>query len=264
MLGSVLALFLGAAHVVRAVPDAQVVFTPAPAITEIAVISSAYEQHSVEDDIFAPRRTRSDPVVVPAGQIVFAPVPEVTDIPEAQQTPVSNVYRDHHIDEAIIAAVKEHADPVAAILSLDADLEAVLGQPRLLHVLGELQPTWMTEGDKLRLRRKGRKFVDITAHEEFYAQQAQEASYAHPSRSDLRNTRASSLTPRITDLPDLTHDNLIFPLFPKIETQKMHDVLKHMTSYYNRYYGGIHGALSSEWLHDHIAQVFPSSEPFSG
>lgn len=35
----------------------------------------------------------------------------------------------------------------------------------------------------------------------------------------------------------------------------MHDVLKHMTSYYNRYYGGTTGALSAEWLHDHIAQV---------
>lgn len=35
----------------------------------------------------------------------------------------------------------------------------------------------------------------------------------------------------------------------------MTDVLHHMTSYYNRYYGGTHGQLSSEWLHDHIAQV---------
>jgi leucyl aminopeptidase len=29
----------------------------------------------------------------------------------------------------------------------------------------------MTEGDKLRLRRQGKKFVDITDHEEFYAKQ---------------------------------------------------------------------------------------------
>jgi leucyl aminopeptidase len=35
----------------------------------------------------------------------------------------------------------------------------------------------------------------------------------------------------------------------------MHDVLKHMTGYYNRYYGGTYGALSAEWLHDHIAKV---------
>jgi selenocysteine lyase/cysteine desulfurase len=35
----------------------------------------------------------------------------------------------------------------------------------------------------------------------------------------------------------------------------MHDVLRHMTSYYNRYFGGPIGAQSAEWLHDHIAQV---------
>jgi leucyl aminopeptidase len=35
----------------------------------------------------------------------------------------------------------------------------------------------------------------------------------------------------------------------------MHDVLKHMTSYYNRYYGGSSGEKSAEWLHDHIAKV---------
>jgi hypothetical protein len=37
--------------------------------------------------------------------------------------------------------------------------------------------------------------------------------------------------------------------------QRMYGVLKHMTSYYNRYYGGTYGALSAKWLHDHIAKV---------
>lgn len=41
----------------------------------------------------------------------------------------------------------------------------------------------------------------------------------------------------------------------------MHDVLQHMTSYYNRYYGDFHGEQSSEWLHDHIAEVFPPLHP---
>jgi leucyl aminopeptidase len=36
----------------------------------------------------------------------------------------------------------------------------------------------------------------------------------------------------------------------------MSDALHHMTGYYNRYYGDIHGELSSEWLHEHIAEVF--------
>lgn len=35
----------------------------------------------------------------------------------------------------------------------------------------------------------------------------------------------------------------------------MHAVLQHMTSFYTRYYGGPTGGQSSEWLHDHIAQI---------
>jgi leucyl aminopeptidase len=35
----------------------------------------------------------------------------------------------------------------------------------------------------------------------------------------------------------------------------MHDVLHHMTSYYNRYYGGVIGEQSAQWLHDHVAKV---------
>lgn len=35
----------------------------------------------------------------------------------------------------------------------------------------------------------------------------------------------------------------------------MHDTLKHLTSYYNRYFGGSTGEESSQWLHDHIAGI---------
>jgi leucyl aminopeptidase len=35
----------------------------------------------------------------------------------------------------------------------------------------------------------------------------------------------------------------------------MFGVLEHMTGYYNRYFNDVYGELSSEWLHDHIAQV---------
>lgn len=41
----------------------------------------------------------------------------------------------------------------------------------------------------------------------------------------------------------------------------MHDVLKHMTSYYNRYYGGVIGETSAQWLHDQIADIIAQS-PF--
>lgn len=83
---------------------------------------------------------------------------------------------EHVVDPAIISALKTHSDPVAALLSLQPDLKSDLAQPRLLHVSGERKPEWMTEGDKLRLRRQGKKFVDITDHEEFYAQQVDAAA----------------------------------------------------------------------------------------
>ncbi|KAH9214936.1 hypothetical protein DL95DRAFT_364949 [Leptodontidium sp. 2 PMI_412] len=149
---------------------------------------------------------------------------------------------EHVVDPAIISALKTHSDPVAALLSLQPDLKSDLAQPRLLHVSGERKPEWMTEGDKLRLRRKGKKFVDITEHEEFYAQQVDAAAGK-------------------ANLPDLRHQPLVKPLFHRVSTDRMHGVLKHMTSYYNRYYGGTTGALSAAWLHDHIAQIIDAA-PF--
>lgn len=92
-------------------------------------------------------------------QVVFGPSPEVLDA-DAK-----------HVDQAILAALKTHSDPVAALVSLKPDIAPELAQPRLLHVSGEREPEWMTEGDKLRLRRRGKKFADITDHRDFYAQQ---------------------------------------------------------------------------------------------
>ncbi|CZT42624.1 uncharacterized protein RSE6_02555 [Rhynchosporium secalis] len=150
--------------------------------------------------------------------------------------------KQHVVDPAILSALDVHSDPVAALLSLQPELEADLAARRLLHVSGEKKPEWMTEGDKLRLRRQGKKFVDITEHEQFYAQQVDTASGK-------------------ANLPDLKHQGLVKPLFHRVSTDRMYDVLKHMTSYYNRYYGGTTGALSATWLHDHIAQIIDAA-PF--
>jgi leucyl aminopeptidase len=98
-------------------------------------------------------------------QVLLAPSPQAP-----------NTRADHRVDEEILAALKIYPDPVAALISLHPELAAELVQERLLHVAGEQKPEWMTEGDKLRLRRRGMKFVDITDHHEFYAQQADVSS----------------------------------------------------------------------------------------
>lgn len=77
--------------------------------------------------------------------------------------------RHHQVDPDILNALKKHSDPVDAYISLHPEAADQLAQPRLLRVSGQ-DPKWMTEGDKLRLKRKGKKFVDITDHEEFYKQ----------------------------------------------------------------------------------------------
>lgn len=83
-----------------------------------------------------------------------------------------NAAAQHKVDPAILAALKEHKDPVDAWIALHPDDDDKLAEKRLLRIAGEREPQWMTEGDKMRLRRKGRKFADITDYEEFYKQNA--------------------------------------------------------------------------------------------
>ena len=89
----------------------------------------------------------------------------------SQNAPDANARAGHIVDKKILEALKTHPDPVTALLSLQPEIAAELAQKRLLHVFGEEKPQWMTEGDKLRLRRLGKKFADITDHQDFYATQ---------------------------------------------------------------------------------------------
>ena len=65
------------------------------------------------------------------------------------------------VDDAILSALAQHSDPVEALLSLQPELRDYLAEPRLLDVFGQGE-VWLTEGDKLRLRREGKKFGDVT------------------------------------------------------------------------------------------------------
>ncbi|KAI1127250.1 hypothetical protein F5Y10DRAFT_198591 [Nemania abortiva] len=145
----------------------------------------------------------------------------------------------HAVDDAILAALEAHPDPVDALVSLRPDLADELAEPRLLHVLGHGAPRWMTEGDKLRLRRKGQKFKDITDYQD-------DASVSFAGRAHL---------------PKLTHQRLVKPLFAKVSTDAMRDALTRLTGFYNRYYGDVYGEQSAQWLHDHIADIIKTA-PF--
>jgi leucyl aminopeptidase len=80
----------------------------------------------------------------------------------------SNLASEHPIHPSIHQALSQHpADPVQALLSLRPELAGQLAEPRLLQVFGE-EPVWAEEGDKLRLRREGKGFMDVTENWELY------------------------------------------------------------------------------------------------
>lgn len=80
---------------------------------------------------------------------------------------IANEVPERVADEAIIAALQTHADPVDALVSLHPEAAAELSEPKLIQAVGQ-EAAWMTEGDKLRLRRDRKKFMDITDHRELY------------------------------------------------------------------------------------------------
>ncbi|KAI1814979.1 peptidase family M28 [Poronia punctata] len=145
----------------------------------------------------------------------------------------------HTVDNAILSALETYADPVDALVSLRPELTDELAQPRLLHVQGDDKAKWMTEGDKMRLRRKGQKFKDMTDYQDEVA--TTWAGRAH--------------------LPKLRHHSLVKPLFRFISTERMRDVLGHFSGYYNRYYNDVYGEQSAQWLHDHVADIIRAA-PF--
>ncbi|KAI0394537.1 peptidase family M28 [Xylariaceae sp. FL0594] len=171
--------------------------------------------------------------VLGAGEQVVLTSPADTSQPD----PFTAVV--HDVDNAILAALEAHSDPVDALVSLRPELADKLAEPRLLHAYGTEAPQWMTEGDKLRLRRKGRKFRDVTDYQDSVA--TVRAGQAH--------------------LPKLSHHRLVKPLFRSISTDRISSVLRHFSSYYNRYYGDVYGEQSSQWLHDHIADIIKTA-PF--
>ncbi|KAK3381062.1 hypothetical protein B0H63DRAFT_474830 [Podospora didyma] len=246
MLGSAALLLLNASHLGVAlqlqsghqVPDA-----PQPQILPQRQFNPARDSHA--QAILAP------PVGPRREEYLSSPQQEGPVRPQAIISPHLDLggprrHGDHVVHETVLEALKKHADPVDALVFLHPEMAADLAQPRLLKVSGEPEPRWMTEGDKLRLRRQRKKFMDITEHKDFYAKQKNQASTAVAGKAHL---------------PDLTHQRLVKPLFPHISTKRMSAVVSHMTGFYSRFYGGTYGEMSSEWLHDHIAQIIDAA-PF--
>lgn len=132
-----------------------------------------------------------------ADQAVLAP--HATD--EAIST-FPTAHGEHVIDDSILAALQAHSDPVDALISLHPELAEQLSERRLIHVFGEADSQWMTEGDKLRLRRQGKKFRDITDHQELYTGSVDAQAGKASMPKHLRPlSRHSMLTQRLSRSP---------------------------------------------------------------
>jgi bacterial leucyl aminopeptidase len=59
-------------------------------------------------------------------QVLLAPFAEV----DGAQT-------EHVVDKVILAALKTHSDPVAALIALQPEVASSLAEPRLLHIYGD-------------------------------------------------------------------------------------------------------------------------------
>ncbi|KAK8853035.1 hypothetical protein IAR55_003736 [Kwoniella newhampshirensis] len=154
--------------------------------------------------------------------------------------PPATTYQVH---PSILAALGDHPDdPVSALTAIDPAYEAVLRERRLLEVAG--QPAkWMTEGDKLELRRAGLKFLDLTDRQDA-----------------MRQFQATNFAGH-ANLPNITQQKFVIPSLKDVSIDNLNHTLTHLTSYFNRYYHSNTGEQSSRWLHDHIAGIIAAS-PF--
>jgi hypothetical protein len=57
------------------------------------------------------------------------------------------------------------------------------------------------------------------------------------------------------DLPQISHQRYVKPLFSRVSTQRMRGVLQHLSSFYTRYFGSADGEQSAQWLHRQLAEV---------
>ncbi|KAF8457774.1 hypothetical protein BGX38DRAFT_1085978 [Terfezia claveryi] len=120
------------------------------------------------------------------------------------------------------------------------------GELRLIQT-SPSETRWVTEEDKLELKRQGINFMDIT--------ETQDLGFSFEAL-----TRKKPVFP-----PKPQYPSVIRPILRNLDIAHMEANLREFTSFYTRYYRSSYGRKSSEWLHKQIALTAPgiSIEPFS-
>lgn len=139
------------------------------------------------------------------------------------------------------------SDPIRLLKDLDPSNAVFYDEKRFVKVFDEegegQEGRWMTEGEKVLLKREGRGFADITGRGKGI-DRAEAMSY-FKSKS----------------WPNLTHQSLVRSVFPHMTTHSMQDALTKLTSFYNRYWRSETGRESSEWLYKELLKIVLDAPP---
>ncbi|RSH93484.1 hypothetical protein EHS25_007840 [Saitozyma podzolica] len=162
-------------------------------------------------------------------------------------TPTSSNFADTSsgfVDlERIQAILAQQTDPVEAMLLIDPSMAKELAEPRLLQLFNGKdaggEPKWMTEGDKMGLRRQGIDWIDLTGRD----------SLVSPDFDARPN------------VPDISHQAQVRKVFPHLSPTNMFEMLEVFTSYYNRVYTSESGVKSQRWLFDEITDIVRKAPP---
>ncbi|KAF9234736.1 Zn-dependent exopeptidase [Melanogaster broomeanus] len=131
-------------------------------------------------------------------------------------------------------------DPVKVMRLVDPANAADLDEPRLLQVFGK-EAVWMTEGDKLRLRKQGLSFMDLTGREHLFGAKVSSAKQ--------------------TTWPDLRYQEKVKEVNQLLKIDEMKYNLGNLTSFHNRYYRSEFGVQSSRWIYDKVLQIIANAPP---
>ncbi|KAI5783920.1 leucine aminopeptidase 2 [Peziza echinospora] len=112
--------------------------------------------------------------------------------------------------------------------------------------LVQLSPSetrWITEDQKLELKRQGQNFMDITDHQDLVP---------------LQLTNPHFKPGPIPSKPKW--EDIVRPILSNLTTTHIEANLREFTSFYTRYYKSDHGRKSSMWLRERIQETAPGIE----
>lgn len=133
-------------------------------------------------------------------------------------------------------------------------------EPRLIQLSENEAPVWVNEQEKLRLKRKGINFFDITEliNDDKLAPYAIHQQQQQPALNVANNKESNSLTlPKgnYTFPKELSHLDEILNINANISKLNLYNTLANFTSFHSRYYKSNYGFESAEWLFRELRQI---------